>query len=213
VQDPPAAPRPDIEAEWYRRRRAAKDGLALPEEFRLHDDEDGIAVRFPVVVGARLRVLALGGGRRARGLGIALLAILCFLAVAGEIVLLLVLAAMGLVFAIPFLILHSARRLVTVRAEGVEVAWWPVPIASRRLVGREIRQAFVRRRGDAIGIFPGDPDVGAAPEFDLWIVRPDGSQEILVGSLSSPEHAIYLERWLERRLGIPDDPVSGEYGI
>ena len=219
MKDPPAAPRPDLEAEWYRRRRAAKADLPLPADFRVLDDEEtGIELRVPVALWPLPTTL------RARlALGFVLfLVVTTALDVLSPVrpplrLLFLVSATLS---SLPVLALASIRRVVAVRAAGVEVGWWPLsPISplSRRLVSREIRQVFVQR-------FEPAPDLRSGPwalmtrdepqpGFEVWILRPDGRRERLVGAIDNAEHALYLEGWLERRLGIPDEPVAGEYGV
>lgn len=201
------------EAEWYRRRRAEKDGIPLPAEFRLRDDEDGISVRFPVSIEPRSFPPVPSRAALRGSLVLTILLLLVFFLRGDPFVVVLLLMAATLVVGLPFALLRSVRRVVSVRAEGVEVAWWPLPLASRRLVSRAIVQAFVLRRGRPLEAFPGEPEgERSRGEFDLWIVRPDGSREMLVGSLRTSEHALYLERWLERRLGIEDETVAGEFG-
>jgi hypothetical protein len=46
--------------------------------------------------------------------------------------------------------------------------------------------------------------------YDLRAVRPDGGRVTLLGWLREPDHAVFLERWIERRLGIEERRVPGE---
>ena len=199
MTNPPAVPRPDIEVEWYRRRRAERGDLPLPAGLRFHERDSADAIRVPVapgpgfrglatvwrwalvLAGAGLLVLLAGGGRE-------------------TVVLLLLFAAQ-----MALQVLHVARplrRVVRVVPEGVDVGWWPVPLSSRRLVAREILEIHVRRSEHA--------RESPQPEFDLWAVRPDGAFDLLVGSLTSVEHAAWLETWLERRLGIGDARAAAQ---
>ena len=208
---PPAEPRPDTEAEWYRRRRAERDSFPLPAGLRLLDDEEtGMEVRVPVVPWSMVH----------RGIP-ALKGVLVFLVLVLIVSLTVTLAGadtaprvvLVLVAALASVLLleRVPRRFVAFRAEGVEVGWWPVPLLSRRLVAREIRGVFVRQRLHDQGDWR-LPAPDRSVEADLWIVRPDGGHELLVGNLASAEHAEWLRGWLERRLEIEESPMRAGVG-
>ena len=178
---------------------AERDPLPLPAGFRLLDDKDaGIELRVPVVV------FPFGDGRQGpvrRLIWGGIVVPLIVGGLYGEYFGFVVALAVALLWlALCVLAISMTRRVVAIRPEGVEVAWWPVPFLSRRLVSRELKQAFVRKRGAPLDILPGDRDDRAATMYELWVVRPDGRKELLVGSLKSAEHAEWLRGWLERRL-------------
>lgn len=220
---PPAEPRSDREAEWYRRRRVEKDGLPLPAEFRLIDDRDSFTIRFPVSLwpGAMPRhpMLAVYIGGNACIGAFAMLHYV-FDALTWGWMVGVALALVG----IPLTAALVLRRRISVLPEGIEVAWWPFSFATRRLVHRGIRQTFVVRHGAGpvsynpgilvpdikVDLLAGSPDRMSGETLDVWILRADGTRELLVASLRAAEHALFIERWIERRLGIEDASVDGE---
>jgi len=55
-----------------------------------------------------------------------------------------------------------------------------------------------------------DPEVERLLAFDLMALAPDGRRFRLLGPFAERDEALYLERWLERRLGIEERHVGGE---
>ena len=140
-------------ADWFRRLLGEKEGVPLPGSFRVRPGPGGVTLSVPVS-----RWIALPPA----GLLWRIVALVAFLAIgavlipdrevriAGASV-----AAAALLYAA---LLALLRRTVSVRGEDLILGWRPIPLPSRRVPGKGIRQVFVEYRDIDR---EGDPDLRA----------------------------------------------------
>jgi hypothetical protein len=109
------------------------------------------------------------------------------------------------------LLLAVLRRRVAVVRGAILTGWGPLLPFRRSFPGSAIEQIFVAYRE----ILPVDramdtPERPRLLEYDLMAVAPGGRRFPLLRGFTDRQEALFLEGWLERRLGILDRPVEGE---
>ena len=113
-------------------------------------------------------------------------------------------------FAAPLLYLAVAfvanRTRIEACAHRVVVQHGPVPVGGKVVLARdEIRQLFVREI-----VKKDHEDRSSTTVYDLCAVLANGRERRLVKEIPHPHHAVFLERELERAMGIASIPVEGE---
>ena len=97
---------------------------------------------------------------------------------------------------------EASRRELVVRHR-------PIPWrGNRRLAASDVEQLYVERGHPAR---TGRGGVGHLGLFQLSAVLRDGGKVKLLGGFTSADKPLFLEQWIEQRLGIPPRPVVGEY--
>jgi len=179
--------------------------VSRPPNTTVDEDQDGLTITHSWRSRERLRLVALGGG----GIfGISLIASLTLLGYgviklsAVEIINILVLD----VLVVLAFILLTANTVVRVTPEAIRVRH------RRHFLPQHFRIAVANL--DQLFCVRVHASVGAARLYRFHVVVLDrsGRRVILVPNLESRKEALYLERTIERNLGITDRPVRGELG-
>ncbi|MFQ5570378.1 MAG: hypothetical protein ACE5G0_11925 [Rhodothermales bacterium] len=101
------------------------------------------------------------------------------------------------------------RTTVHAGPEQVRIRIRPLPwLGNKRVDVGSLRRIYVRHK------LAGNSEVRAGRHhytYQLRAVEGDGAHRRLLNGIACPEEALYLERALETFLGLPDEPVEGEY--
>lgn len=108
----------------------------------------------------------------------------------------------GLVAA--YLRAYSRKRLPPTVVRGGRI--WSSSGYYRPFSVSEIRQIYSTRTTLQLP----DPKVPLYETFNVWALLDDGRRVHVAGPVDAPETALWLEEWLENRLGIAQLPVEGE---
>ncbi|MCK6480745.1 MAG: hypothetical protein HUU06_06190 [Planctomycetaceae bacterium] len=211
VGEDPAPPCP-----WCESVRRGKGEIPLPPGFRVTRSLGEVTLEWPAGrhLVERLRLQGVTGSPEQRVLFafVVLLVVgtVLFAVLPAEEFLPWVAAGWALLLLPLLLLLLPFRRRVAVVGHSLLLGWGPFPPLRRTLPAGDIDQIFVVYRAVPSGRTPDQAETELLLEFDLHAVRSDGRRERLLGPLTDREEALFLERWLERRLGIFDRPVDGE---
>jgi endogenous inhibitor of DNA gyrase (YacG/DUF329 family) len=202
-------------ADWYRRRMEAKEGVPLPRTFRVTRRLGIVTIEWLALrhrLGHYTRLPGSGGLLRR-----VLLTAVAFLVVASVACLFVPdpalpwFAGIGwAVLALPLVPMLILRRTVAVSDGSVLVGWGPFGRWTRIVPAAELRQLFVIYRDLDFPDGVDHPAVSKLLGFDLMAVGRDGDRFRLLGPFAERGEALFLERWIERRLGIPERHVDGE---
>jgi hypothetical protein len=97
------------------------------------------------------------------------------------------------------------RTRIRTTGRRIRIDHGPLPwLGNRTIDADSIEQLFCREKR-------GTSRSGARYSYEVRALLKNGRQVTLVGNLVEPEEAAYLEQQIERRLGIQDRPIAGEY--
>lgn len=95
------------------------------------------------------------------------------------------------------------RCRIHVTRGSLAVKYSPVPVGENRtIVVFDVAQLFVRAQPRRYG--------RRNTRYEVRVVLRNGARRLLVRSLRTRDEAAYIERTIERFLGIVDEPVEGE---
>jgi hypothetical protein len=189
-------------AAWYRRRLQEKERVRLPPGLRVTRSLGALTLEAPVSWEYPLGPAFLLGLLPPFGVSN-----LVALFVADDRIRSTVLFFDSILAAyVAFKFLH--RRRFAVRDGALVVRQGGIPLPARRYPRREIEQVFVSYRPvkDEEAEKRGETKLA----YDLRFLGPDGRKGTLSRWLAERDHAVFIERWIERRLGIVDRHVDGE---
>ena len=96
--------------------------------------------------------------------------------------------------------------VIRANATSLEVKTGPLPWKGDKQINTaEVRQLYCLEK-----ISQGKN--GTSSSYRVEAVMRDNRRETLIGGLSDPDHALFIEQQIERHLGLIDIPVAGEYG-
>jgi hypothetical protein len=188
------------------RRSPARPAVVFrPGNTTVDDDHDGLTITYSWRSRERRWLVALGGGGL---LGISLISSLMLLW-SGTITLtaaaIIAILALDVLVVLAYFLL-TASTVVRVTREAIQVRH------RRHLLPQHFRIAVANL--DQLFCVRVHAHVGAARmyRFHVAVLDRSGRRVILVPNLESRTEALYLERTIERHLGIADRPVRGELG-
>lgn len=92
---------------------------------------------------------------------------------------------------------------IEVDSQTLNISHKPIPFPARTVDVANIVQLYTKRR-----IHRGKN--GTTTSYGLYVITADGKNQRLIGSLSDPKQALYMEQEIERFLGIENREVRGE---
>jgi hypothetical protein len=99
---------------------------------------------------------------------------------------------------------YMNQTTVTVNRQEIQVTHSPLPwVGSKRLPVRNVRQLYVVQRFPTKKVWGG--------QYSICAIMSNGTHQPMLRGLDSGEHALFVEREIEKHLGIKNWLVKGSY--